>query len=97
MKLAEAIAEMEKNLVRYRHEANTGMRHKNGKPTGNVMSERDILRRKKSIPGIEERLAIVRRWLRAKHRADSPLFPAEQLVIEMYELDIHEITAPVLP
>ena len=92
MKISAAIAELEKNLKRYTHEACTGTRLRNG----TIMTGKDRLRRKRSIPGLEENLAILRGWIETKHRADLPFSETERLVIDMYDIDIHDITTPVL-
>lgn len=92
MRISAAISELENNLVRYTHEATTGTRFRSGEK----MKEKDILRRKRSIPELNEFIAILRGWIKTKHRADLPFTETEQLVIDMYELDIHDITTPVL-
>lgn len=92
MKLSDAIAEAEKNLVRYTHEATTGTRQRGGEK----MTEKQILRRKNSIPEIQKWLAILRGWINQKARADLPFSETETLVLNMYGLDIHDITTPVM-
>ncbi len=92
MKIEEAISELEDNLVRYTHEAETGTRLR----TGVAIDARSIERRKKSIPEIKERLTILKGWIQTKHRGDLPFSEMEQLVIDMYDIEIHDITTPVL-
>jgi hypothetical protein len=90
MKLADAIKEMEENLIRYKHEAETGTRL-----NGNPMDDKQIERRKKSIPKLEEMLAVLKKWKSAKARGDSLILPLERQLIAMYDLDISEFTTPV--
>ncbi len=93
MKIRDAIAELQKNLIRYTHEAKTGTRFKGGKK----MTEKGILRRQRSLSSAEEVIAVLQGWNQTKHRADLPFSEIEQLVIDMYEIDIHDIITPVMP
>ncbi len=92
MKLSAAIAELENDLIRYTHEATTGTRFR----AGEKMKEKEILRRKRSIPKLNEWIAILRGWVNTKARADLPFTEKEQHVIDMYSINIHDITTPVM-
>jgi hypothetical protein len=91
MRLSEAIVEMEKNLVRYEYEAMTETRFK----TGKAMNPKQVARRRRSVIVLKARLDIARGWRERKRRSDDILYDAEQMVIEMYDLDIDEFTTPV--
>jgi len=92
MKLNEAIEEVEANLIRYRHEAETGMRFSSGKE----MSTKQIERRKSSIPELEEKLEVLMKWNNHKQRGDSLILPIERELVAMYDLDVSEFTTPVM-
>ncbi len=92
MKLIDAIKEMEQNMIRYTHEATAGTRF----PGGAIMNEKAIERRKKSVPALEAKLEVAKKWAIQKRRSDSPLFQIERDTIAIYDLDVSEFTTGVL-
>lgn len=93
MRLKEALEQMEENLIRYKHEAETGTRYGSAK----IMTEAQIERRKRSTGELEKRIELVEKWTIHKQRPDQFWNEFERETIAMYDLDMAEITTGMLP